>query len=130
MGESPNLERARAGYKAFAEGDMATLGELLADDIVWHFPGDNLLSGDYEGKEAVFGLFAQLAQETGGTFANEVHDLLANDDHSVALINQHAERGGQTLDNRSVHIAHWKDGKLSEFWSMQDDQGVVDAFYS
>ncbi len=130
MSDNPNLDGARAGYKAFAEGDMATLNELFADDIVWHFPGNNPLSGDYEGKEAVFALFARLAQETEGTFSNDLHDLLANDDHAVALVNQHAERGGKSLDNQSVHISHWKDGKLTEFWSMQDDQSVVDQFYS
>jgi hypothetical protein len=130
MPENSNLESARAGYEAFAAGDMATLNDLMADDIVWHFPGDNILSGDYVGKEAVFGMFARLAQETGGTFRNEVHDLLANDDHGVALINQYAERNGETLEGRSVHVSHWKDGKLSEFWSMQEDQAAADAFFS
>jgi ketosteroid isomerase-like protein len=130
MAGNPNLEKAKAGYEAFAEGDMAALNELMADDIVWHFPGDNPLSGDYKGKEEVFGMFAQLAQETGGTFRNEIHDLLANDDHAVALVNMYAERGGRTLEANSVHVSHWKDGKLAEFWSMQEDQGAVDAFYS
>lgn len=130
MADHPNLESARAGYKAFAEGDMATLNELMADDIVWHFPGDSPLSGDYKGKEEVFGMFARLVEETGGTFKNEIHDLLASDDHAVALVNMSAERGDKKLEAHSVHVSHWKDGKLAEFWSMQEDQDAVDAFYS
>jgi len=73
MAEHPNLVSAREGYEAFAVGDMAAVGDLLADDIVWHSGGNNILTGDYEGKEAVFGYFARLLQETGGTFKNEIH---------------------------------------------------------
>ncbi len=51
----PNEDLVRSGYAAFATGDMATLDELFADDIAWHAPGRNQLSGDYVGKEAVFG---------------------------------------------------------------------------
>lgn len=128
MPEHPNLTASRAGYKAFAEGDMASLNELLADDIVWHFPGDNILSGDYKGKEEVLGMFARLAQETGGTFRNDVHDMLANDEHGVVLVNQTAERGGKKIEGRSVHVGHWNDGKLTEFWSIQEDQAAFDDF--
>ena len=60
MAEHPNLVNARAGYEAFALGDMAAVGDLLADDIVWHSGGNNILTGDYEGKEAVFGLLREV----------------------------------------------------------------------
>ena len=53
-----NLSVLRDGYQAFADGDMARLGELFADEAVWHAPGQNPLSGDYRGKDAIFALFA------------------------------------------------------------------------
>jgi ketosteroid isomerase-like protein len=81
MPENSNLESARAGYEAFAQVNMATLNDLIAADIVWHFPGHNILFGHYVGKEAVFGMFARLAQETGGTFKNEVQ--LSNCRHNT-----------------------------------------------
>lgn len=130
MTDHPNLVSARAGYEAFANGDMATLNDLLSDDIVWHSGGSNVLSGDYEGKEAVFGFFGRLAQETGGSFKNEIHDMLANDDHGVALVIQSATRGDKTLDGRSVHVFHMTDGKMTEFWAFPEDQGPFDAFWS
>jgi ketosteroid isomerase-like protein len=43
---------------------MATLAELIAEDAVWHLGGRNSLTGDYEGREAIFGLFARLGQES------------------------------------------------------------------
>ena len=38
MSEQENLEIVRRGYKAFSEGDMRTLRNLLAEDVEWHFP--------------------------------------------------------------------------------------------
>ena len=109
MTDHPNLERARAGYAAFATGDMATINDLLADDTVWHSGGANILAGDYEGKEAVLGYMARLMQETGGTFRNEIHDILANDEHGVALVNATGERNGKMLNTPIIHIFHMRD---------------------
>lgn len=130
MADHPNLEKARAGYEAFAKGDMASLNDLLSDDIVWHSGGNNILTGDFVGKEAVFGFFGRLAQETGGSFRNEIHDMLANDDHGVALVKASATRGGQTLEGNTVHVFHMSDGKLTEFWAFPEDQRAFDDFWA
>ena len=47
----PNTEIARRAYDAFLTGDMETMGALMSDEIVWHAPGDNALSGTYSGKD-------------------------------------------------------------------------------
>ncbi|MDH3189445.1 MAG: nuclear transport factor 2 family protein [Acidimicrobiia bacterium] len=65
MTDHPNLEAARAGYEAFAGGDLAAVSELMADDVVWHVGGSNMVSGDYQGKEAVLGLFDDCPGDTG-----------------------------------------------------------------
>jgi hypothetical protein len=33
---------------------MDALAEVFAEDVVWHTPGHNPLSGDYEGRDATF----------------------------------------------------------------------------
>ena len=63
-----NVQVARRGYEAFSRGDMATVRELLADDVEWHVGGNNPISGDYKGKDAVFGFFGKLMELTAGTF--------------------------------------------------------------
>ena len=127
----PNEDLARRGYAAFAAGDMATLDDLFADDIVWHVSGRGPLSGDYEGKEAVIAYFGRLAQETGGNFRIELHDMLANDDHVVALTAASAERQGRSLDNaRGVQVFHIRDGKVTESWFHSGDQYADDEFFS
>jgi ketosteroid isomerase-like protein len=131
MAEHPNVERARQGYEAFAKGDMDTVGELFADDIVWHAGGNNILSGDYKGKEAVFGLLGRFVQETGGSVSQEIHDILANDEHVVVLLQTSAERNGVRVEQRAVDIMHADaDGRIAEFWRFFEDQAAVDAMWS
>jgi uncharacterized protein len=131
MAEHPNVERARQGYEAFAKGDMDTVSELFADDIVWHAGGNNILSGDYKGKEAVFGLLGRFVQETGGSLSQEIHDILANDEHVVVLLQTSAERNGVRVEQRAVDIMHADaDGRITEFWRFFEDPAAVDSMWS
>ena len=126
MADHPNAALIRAGYEAFAAGDMSKVGELFSPDIVWHSPGSNPISGDRVGSEAVFANFGRLFELTAGTFGQEIHDVVANDDHVVVLVTQwweqpHPYRGG------SAHIWHVKDGKATEVWLADLDQVAGDA---
>ncbi len=126
----PNEELFRRGLEAFSNGDIETLNEQFADDIVWHTGGRSRMAGDYTGKEAVFAHLAAFAQETGGTFAVEPHDVLANDEHVVALVTTRGERGGNQLEDRGVQVLHVRDGKVTESWFHSSDQYAVDEFWS
>ena len=111
MAEHPNVTLLRRGYEAFAQGDMDTLNNLFADNIVWHEGGRNPLSGDYKGIEQVLGLFGKLFELTEGTIKVEVHDILANDEHAVALVTISASRKGKRFSGTSVDVFHVRDGK-------------------
>lgn len=126
----PNAEILRRGFEAFSQGDMATVGELTAEDAVWHQGGNNVLSGDYTGKEAIFGFFAKLAEETGGSVALDIHDIVANDEHTVGLITVSATRDGRSLEERVAEIYHIKDGQFIERWAFYEDQQALDDFFS
>lgn len=130
MGEHPNVDLARRGYAAFSAGDMATLTELIAEDAVWHVGGRNALSGDYEGRDAIFGLFAQFVQASEGTLKLEVHDILANDDHTVVLT--HVSAGGSRgeVSTNTCDTSHIRDGQLVEFWSFAEDPYAFDEYWS
>jgi ketosteroid isomerase-like protein len=126
----PNEELARKGYEAFAKGDMDTLNDLFADDIKWHAPGRGPLSGDYNGKQEVFDVFAKVFELSGGTFNLELHDVLANDEHVATLLTAKGERNGKKLASRGVQVFHVKDGKVTESWLHSEDQFAVDEFFS
>jgi len=128
MDEHPNVALIRKGYAAFGSGDMAALGELIASDVVWHSEGNNPLSGDYEGQEATFGLFARFFELSAGDMTQELHAVLADDEHGVVLLKQHIGRpDGRSYDGNEVHVFHLRDGKVSEFWGSSSDQAAADA---
>jgi ketosteroid isomerase-like protein len=122
-----NLALVQDGYAAFAAGDLVRLGELFADDIVWHMPGGNPLSGDYRGKQEVFALFGTLADQTAGTFRAEVHDLLANDTHRVGHCHRYPRRW---QPHNQVNVLHLSDGKVTEGWMASTDQQAEDEFWA
>jgi uncharacterized protein (TIGR02246 family) len=129
MTEHANAELFQRGYAAFQAGDMDTVRSLLADDVVWHNPGSNHLSGDYRGADAAMGLFVKFFEDSGGTFRVDVHDILADDTHGVALITASGSSGGKAMNSRSAHIAHLVGGKLTESWIFAEDQREVDEFW-
>ncbi len=126
MAEHSNAARIRDGYAAFAKGDFAVLNDLFAEDLLWHDTGRNQLSGEYRGREAVFGLFGKLMEITEGSFHIDLHAVLADDEHGVALVVITASRGGRSIEVNEAHVFHLRDGKVVEFWNASTDQYAAD----
>jgi ketosteroid isomerase-like protein len=130
MNEHPNATLIRKGYAAFNAGDLATLAGLFADDIVEHQPGNNLMTGDYKGRDAVFGFYGKLAQETSGTFQAELEQVLANDGRVVTVHHSTARRGGKALDCRTSLIFELRDGRVVDIDTCDEDQDAWDEFFA
>jgi len=123
MADHPNLDLLPRGYAAYAAGDMDTMNELFADDLVWHVAGRSAIAGHYSGKAQVFGFFGRLQELSEGTSKVEVHDLLANDEHGVAI--ESATRNGRSYQGQAAHVFHLRDGKVIEFWDAQVGRSVL-----
>ena len=130
MAEHPNVDLLRKGYAAYSTGDMAVLTELFADDLLWHVAGRSAISGDYKGRDAVFGFFGKLMEMSNGSAKIEVHDILANDEHAVALVTGTATRGDNSFTGPDVHTFHLRNGQVVEFWDSPLDQYASDEFWS
>lgn len=127
----PNEELMRRYFKAAESGDLATLDELFADNITAHIAGSHALSDDYQGKEAVFGFFGQLADRSEGTARLQPHDVLADDWFAVALVEVAGRVGGETLDGeRAVLVLRIQDGRFVELWSHHYDQQKMNRAWS
>jgi ketosteroid isomerase-like protein len=130
VADHPNVDVFKRAYAAFSAGDFEALAQVFDEDVVWHNPGRNPLSGDYKGRDAAFASFAKEFELSGGTYRPEIHDVLANDDHTVAVMHVTAEREGKKLDMNYVLVFHIKDGKIIEGWDIWADQTVLDEFWS
>ena len=132
MNEHPNAALHRMAHEAFSTGDMDTLTELTAEDIVWHSPGESLISGVFRGRNAVFGhFFAKMDELSRGTAKFEEHqDYLGNDEHSVAFFQFSATRNGKTLKGRVCEEMRWRNAQIVEEWTYLDNQYQWEAFWS
>jgi len=130
MPEHPNVDAIRRGYQAFSSGDVATMRSLWTDDLAYHVRGAGELDGDYDGPDEVLGFLARVGDQTGGTYRiDEVHAILADDEHGVVLFTQRAERKGRSLPRNGVNVWHLRDGKASECWVATADPVEMLAFW-
>jgi uncharacterized protein len=130
MTEHPNVELARQAHEAMAKGDLAASSEGIADDVTWHGMAAGPLSGTYHGRDEVLAFFGRVMEETGGTFRLAVHDVLANDEHTVVLCTMSASRGNKSIEIPVVNVAHVRDGKVTELWGATTDAQASIDFWS
>ncbi len=127
----PNEDLVREDYAAFGRGDLDMLqSQFFASDIRWHFPGRSPFGGDYAGIGEVMTWLGRTFEASGGTIRIELHDVIGNDDHVVALTTVRAEREGRTLHDNTVQVFHIRDGKATEVWTHPADLYVSDEFWS
>ena len=108
---------------------MAALHDLFAQDIVWHAAGRLPPAGDYRGREAVFGFLGTLRELAGGSLPHfDLHAVLADDEHGVALVIGTISRDGRSQTWNGAHVFHLRDGKVAEFWDANTDQYAYDEF--
>jgi hypothetical protein len=119
----PNELVIRRAYDAVNRGDVAGFAAAFVEDAVWHGSGTSI-----SGAQAIAGLVGTLWEASGGTLHIELHDVLANDEHAVALQVTRAEREGRSLADRVVYVFHLRDGRITEAW-FNGDPGVQAAFW-
>ena len=120
----PNATLIRHGLEAFNRGDIAAFADLVADDVVWHQIGAETIRGKQAMAESLPG------GEVDWEISPEVHDVVANDEHVVALVNATGTRNGQTFDYRTAEIMHVRDGKIVERWAFSDDTEAIRRFFA
>ncbi|MDT9688857.1 nuclear transport factor 2 family protein [Streptomyces sp. P9(2023)] len=130
MTDHPHIAVFHRTFAAFSAGDMDALAEVFHPDVVWHVGGRNLLAGDHQGREDTFALFGREFQLTGGTYRPQLHDVLANDDHAVALLHVKASREGKDLDMDYALVLHMRDSRITEGWVLVTDPSTYDDFWS
>ena len=97
MPDHPNAVLARKIDEAFSRGDMQALDGYIADDVIWHEIGR---AEPRRGKVA-------LRESSGAAMGDyqitaRMHDVVANDDHTVVLVDPKGEIANLADGCRSV----------------------------
>ncbi|HKX25789.1 MAG TPA: nuclear transport factor 2 family protein [Actinomycetota bacterium] len=127
--EHPNVALVREGFEAFQKGDMAWMDDHMSDDLIWHVGGNSKWSGSYEGKAKALELFARQAEAMGSPPSTDIHDIVGNDEHVIAIGTASATGpGGSSAEWKYVQVFHIKDGKATEVWGLAENDAAVDPF--
>ncbi|MBA2615960.1 MAG: nuclear transport factor 2 family protein [Actinobacteria bacterium] len=130
MAKKQHEDVVRKLYEARKRRDFARAAELLAEEVVWHEPGDFDYSGDYRGRQATASYLAKLAEVTEGTFLLEPQEMISTEEHVATVVRWSAGRGGSRAAGKELAVYRFADGKVGEVWffTEHDDDEVAEVF--
>ena len=120
-----NLPKITAFFTAYAAKDVSAIRGVMADDIIWRFPGHHPLAGEHRGIAEVLALFDQMASagfQSQPIVTAESGDYIV--DHHRAW-----STAGSGLDLTWCVVYHFRDGKVSEASHFCSDQHRADRFF-
>ncbi len=127
--DHPNAHALYAAHKAFQTGDVEALFAKMADDVVWHMPGNNVLAGSYHGRDEIMRNFGMLQAAVDSYWAHPL-DYFGSDNHVVLVAEVRATKGDKTLLTKEAMTWRVEGGKLKECWHLCVEPEKWDAFFS
>jgi ketosteroid isomerase-like protein len=127
-GDHPNAALVRRQFEDLdPNADPEAWLQGLSDDIEWHEIGR---AEAINGKQALRDTYMGANKPDWDIVGGELHDVVANDEHAVALLTATAKRGDKTIDYRVAEIYHMKDGKVTKRWAFSDDTKRIADFFA
>lgn len=114
---------------ALAAGDFPAVFATMADDIIWHQPGNHSTSGTIIGKEKLGQHLASFSEKTNGTFKVLTNWVSDNANLVAANVTFLGEKADEKLDMNGIDLFRIEDGLIREVWLFSSDQAVEDAFW-
>jgi len=127
--DHPNAHALYAAHQAFQRGDVEALFAQMADDVVWHMPGENVLAGTYVGRDEILRNFGMLQAAVDAYWAHPL-DYFGSADHVVLIADVRARKGDRMLHTKEAMTWRVEDGKLKECWHMCVEPEKWDAFFA
>lgn len=130
MAKSLLGEIVRHFYAARKRGDEQAIRSALAEKVVWHEPPTGEFTGDLHGRDAVLRMMREASALTAGTFSLDVHQVMANRSHAVALVNWSASKGETLLEGSEFAVFRFDGTIIAEVWFYQQDMNMDRAFWA
>jgi ketosteroid isomerase-like protein len=126
--EHPNALLILQCWQAASQGDAETLRAIWADDIVWHATSDSPWKGDHIGVNSVLDYLSRVG-EMGELYELTLQSVLANEDYGLVAFHVNSEMNGETLSANQILFGQFKNGRISEIWTLALDREAVEVFW-
>ncbi len=126
----PNETRIRTAFSAFIRGDAQPAQALFDPDVVTHVLRHGPSPGDLKGIGAFLSWGAQLFEKSGGTFKEELLEVLADENTAFQRVIYRATRGGRSIEDQSVNVYRFRGGRIVECWVFFGNPNGFDDFWS
>jgi len=103
---------------------------VIAEDAVWHVPGNVPVSGEYRGRRAILDLFKETRLLTDGTYRSQLRWALADGDHAVAVYRASGTRLGRSIDIDQALLIDLRDDRWQEIVAVPTDASAFEAFWA
>jgi ketosteroid isomerase-like protein len=111
-----NKQLLAAIFEELARGNTSALGEALAEEASWTFPGNWSWSGTWEPRDVVLEeLLRPLMRQFAGGYRSEAELILAEGERVVVQVRGHARtRRGEPYEQTYCFIFRIRDGRITE----------------
>jgi ketosteroid isomerase-like protein len=125
--QETKLQLARAFHQALLTRDWQSLRSIMAPDVTWTLPGENLISGTASGIDQVIER-AKLIASYGPSF--ELLNILVSRDNMALAIHNQATRGELILDEYLATVCTISDSRISNIETYLSDVEGMNAFFA
>lgn len=109
MERHPNETLLRECYARLARGDVKGMIAMCDDCMIYKSHGSAAISGTFD-NDTILDHMGDVMRRCKRTLAQTPVDIVANDYHAMALINNYLEIKGVPTELRTIHIWKIRDG--------------------
>ena len=127
-----DIALVRAGFEAFAQGDLAAFAELFDEEATWNHRNPDRLGGVHRGRDAIIAFVTESSELTNGSLRAIPESVMADGGGRVAVpVRVSATRpDGRTFDDPQMLLFVVEDGRVRSVDQFVGDPPAVTAFWA
>lgn len=126
-----NADIVERFFAAFAAGDQEAIGGMIAEDMVWSFPGDSPIAGDWVGVDGLVNGIRATAMRLGdGKHGFELLRVYSNEDGAISIHRDFYTGDDGAFDLRYLIVFTIEDGVITRAEEIPSDQFVSDRYWN
>ena len=114
----------------YSGGEMDDVRALLTEEIEWHVPGENAITGDYHGADEVVDYFNRRRAIASSTLRLHPGEILVGDNHVAVLTDGTAMFGGVEHRWSTVGLYLLRGQQIAACWLLPLDQQAFDRAWT